>query len=615
MESVELEFEAMMAGMTAPPLSLHEFRQFVAHDAEARNALAFCTWHQRYTTVYFDRTAQASTVLSSGSTRPGIPSDFMPTVRKRMGPGCAARSASASAPDFGATDGALVGTLFTLKAHSFGAAHAPTVHGPFLTASTTASSSFGTESAGSVARVVETAPRRAVSHPGRSVCENGWVEEEEERREHVQSLLVFECWARFLGPGARERVTMPDAELRYVTERLPLNITHLHHPLLCRGDMLTSRPSMPSTSTEGKVYSSTESRVHSSAEGRVHSSAEGRVYSSAEGKILPSIGLSGQRHAATVPSRVPTEHRTNGVRMRLVSVGRLQRLHPALRPRPPFATAGTGSGIGYGAVPAHVTRLIHPCNIPPALFDTAAKVAALRLRSQFVEFRQHACYNITKREQRATLVFAGVQLALGVAVAVALMTASVPRAWRMFAIPLLWGAAACASMACMRIYVWRWWRRMRPAALAHRSVGAGSDLSTSAESDLHGGLDPDLNAVRRITGTLDPHVLGMAGTLRGGSAFATASVRSVAACVRRSEDLAPSSPSLWSLGSRAPSCLVRFMLRRHRAGDQWLIDVDAPFVRVLEPTVLGAQCYTLAHHAAVLIVVCGALAIVLFLVA
>ncbi|KAJ2154477.1 hypothetical protein J3F82_001171 [Coemansia sp. RSA 637] len=592
MESVELEFEAMMAGMTAPPLSLHEFQQFVAHDAEARNALAFCTWHQRYATVYFDRTAQASTVLSSGSTRPGIPSDFMPTVRKRMGPGCTtARSASASAPDFGAVDGALVGALFTLKAHSFGAAHASIVHGPFLTASTTASSSFGTESVGSVARVVETAPRRAVSHPGRSVCENGWIDEEEERREHVQSLLVFECWARFLGPGARERVTVPDAELRYVTERLPLNITHLHHPLLCRGDMLTSLPSMPSTTTEGKVYTS------------------------AEGKILPSIGLSGHYHAATVPSRVPTDHRSDAVRMRLVSVGRLQRLHPALRPRPPFATAGTSCGIGYGAVPAHVTRLIHPCNIPPALFDTTAKVAALRLRSQFVEFRQHACYNITKREQRATLVFAGVQLALGVAVAAALMTASVPRAWRVFAIPLLWGAAACASMAWMRIYVWRWWRRTRPTALVHRHVGAGSDLSASAESDLHSGLDPDLHAVRRITGTLDPHVLGMAGTLRGGSAFATASVRSVAACVRRSEDLMPSSPSLWSHESRDPSCLVRFMLRRHCVGDQWLIDVDAPYVRVLEPMVLGTQCYTLTHHAAVLIVVCGALAIVLFLVA
>ncbi|KAJ2750384.1 hypothetical protein IWQ56_007046, partial [Coemansia nantahalensis] len=55
----------MMANITAPPLSLGEFRLFVAHDPKAQNALAFCEWYQRYRTVYFDHGATPTATLSS----------------------------------------------------------------------------------------------------------------------------------------------------------------------------------------------------------------------------------------------------------------------------------------------------------------------------------------------------------------------------------------------------------------------------------------------------------------------------------------------------------------------------------------------------------------------
>ncbi|KAJ2892195.1 hypothetical protein GGI21_005667, partial [Coemansia aciculifera] len=70
------EFEAMMANATAPPLSLAEFRLFVACDSKARNALAFCEWYQRYRTVYFDRATVPSTRAAAASSRPAIPRAF-----------------------------------------------------------------------------------------------------------------------------------------------------------------------------------------------------------------------------------------------------------------------------------------------------------------------------------------------------------------------------------------------------------------------------------------------------------------------------------------------------------------------------------------------------------
>ncbi|KAJ2793815.1 hypothetical protein H4R20_006424, partial [Coemansia guatemalensis] len=67
---------------------------------------------------------------------------------------------------------------------------------------------------------------------------------QEEDRRSIQSLLVFECWARFLCASAHELVDIPEQELMYLQERLPLNITHIPRRLLCQNDMLASKPSL-----------------------------------------------------------------------------------------------------------------------------------------------------------------------------------------------------------------------------------------------------------------------------------------------------------------------------------------------------------------------------------
>ncbi|KAJ2591884.1 hypothetical protein EV177_008817, partial [Coemansia sp. RSA 1804] len=86
--------------------------------------------------------------------------------------------------------------------------------------------------------------RRTIPHvPSKSWLEHGACEQEKNRLQ-IQSLLVFECWARFLSPHAPEEIEVPESELLYIQERLPLNITHIPQPLLCRNDMLVSAASV-----------------------------------------------------------------------------------------------------------------------------------------------------------------------------------------------------------------------------------------------------------------------------------------------------------------------------------------------------------------------------------
>ncbi|KAJ2846209.1 hypothetical protein IWW36_004457 [Coemansia brasiliensis] len=271
MSSFELEFEAMMAGITAPPISLQEFRLFVEHDPAARNALAFCEWYQRYKTVYFDRDFIAPTVLTSTSSRPGIPSDFIPSVRKRVhGSTCINmrqndRSASSSVPNTmeHLRDEAMRGKMLSLKSHSFSVLSEGMIKNEFRTVSTSANGSFSnkhmvsTKAAGAMKFLSQdnlqgescvlpikacSFGRRHTLHTPDGLYESNVVNaEQEQRRAAIQSLLIFECWARFLCAGTAERIDIPEAELMYLTERLPLNVTHLPQPLLCRNDMLVSQ--------------------------------------------------------------------------------------------------------------------------------------------------------------------------------------------------------------------------------------------------------------------------------------------------------------------------------------------------------------------------------------
>ncbi|KAJ1746629.1 hypothetical protein LPJ79_005777 [Coemansia sp. RSA 1821] len=127
MSCLEIEFDATMAGIAAPPISLQEFRLFVEHDPVARNALAFCEWYQRYKTVYFDRDFVAPTILTSTSSRPGIPSDFIPSVRKRTHAYTCAnlcqndQAASLSVPNTADhwRSEAIRGKMLSLKSHSY----------------------------------------------------------------------------------------------------------------------------------------------------------------------------------------------------------------------------------------------------------------------------------------------------------------------------------------------------------------------------------------------------------------------------------------------------------------------------------------------------------------
>ncbi|KAJ2630127.1 hypothetical protein GGF44_004137, partial [Coemansia sp. RSA 1694] len=136
------EFEAMMANVTAPPLSLAEFRLFVVCDSKARNALAFCEWYQRYRTVYFDRVSVPSTRATAASSRPAIPREFaradlMPTPNMHA----SATSLSALSVRVHGQRAQMLDRMYALKPHSLSALSESMVDSAFNTASTGASGS------------------------------------------------------------------------------------------------------------------------------------------------------------------------------------------------------------------------------------------------------------------------------------------------------------------------------------------------------------------------------------------------------------------------------------------------------------------------------------------
>ncbi|KAJ2313795.1 hypothetical protein IWW52_004468 [Coemansia sp. RSA 2704] len=681
MASYEAQFEAMMANVTAPPLSLHEFRLFVAHDPVARNALAFCEWHQRYRTVYFDRVAVAPTVLTATSSRPGIPSDFMPTVRRRVacvpGRGCveskSSRSVSFSAPHVARQwqTESMLGKMYTLKSHSFSGLSEGMVDSAFHTASSASESSTDGLGAKHPWQLVEPATawptasqrlgRRRTLPASSSIYEpDSDALRQEGNREAIQSLLIFECWARFLDASAREHVTIPEAERLYLTERLPLNITHLPQPLLCRSDMLASqitasngldapagddgnkgapivRHVVPSRSLQFQPHEQLKQNIisHISKQGlcapcpptqpdhdgliaglRRISTMPALKHNCVESKAISQTGLSASSHLALRPAH-------------LIDVDRLQRLHHTLRPRPPFVAASGSIGYhqpyGYRPVPPHISRLIIPSNVPPALFDTVAKISAdYLLQHYFDDFSRQARYNLTVREQRVVFVVAMVQLALGVGAAVILIVVAVHRAWRTLTLPLLWGSAICLGAAWTRVSFWRWWRRLRPTLLMH-AFAYPRDTESQIQAD--GLRGQDLDTIRWLTGTLYPSPqLGLAGTLNwntcGSLHYKLAPLGSYVSGTLRSAELVgtSSAQTLWSLlsdlaaGTGVLGRLVRFMLRKHSSGDQWQINLGSRWIRVLDPSVLADQCQSVGHQLAILIFVCSAIAAVLFLI-
>ncbi|KAJ2709135.1 hypothetical protein H4R19_004405 [Coemansia spiralis] len=614
MSTYELVFEAMMADMTAPPLSLSEFRLFVAHDRKAQNALAFCEWYQRYRTVYFDRTAATTATLSSVGAWPDAPGDT-PYPQPTSG---AHRIESVQSLRSVQHDPAVFRGL-SWKSHSVSALSESAAGSAAHTIGASSGGGSGARRVPVRAPVLEvleswdapplcerpprsTVKRYTVPNCSGSARFDTELPTQEECRRDIQSLLVFECWARFLCDEAREPVEIPKAEVLYVKERLPLNITHLPYPLLCHGDMLASElhpttcpPSLPAVDGPN---------AHTVSCGRGNCSRPVRLR---RALTMPNIGSGasmGDRSTQRVHGPVSRCMTPAPRPAHLMAVENLQRYHHALRPRPPFTTGteeATGSLplCGYRPVPKQVSKLIIPNDVPPALYETAAKISASHLlQHYFADFYAQAHYNLSATEQRIALVAASVLLVLGVGTAVTVAIAAVHPGWRVFAMPLLVGATLGLSAAWTRIGVWRWLLRTRPTSLIAQ---APDGEQPGDEELLHGAdrLDVDMRAVRSVTGTLWQHQqqqrpAGLAGTLAATSCLPDANCPPGVA--RNALD--------WG---------VRRMLRKHCAGDQWHIDLGAKRYRVLEPLVLRGQCYSVSHQAAVLAVVWCAAATAIFL--
>ncbi|KAJ1726492.1 hypothetical protein LPJ61_005152, partial [Coemansia biformis] len=255
-------------------------------------------------------------------------------------------------------------------------------------------------------------------------------------------------------------------------------------------------------------------------------------------------------------------------------------------------------------VPAQVSKLIVPNNVPPALFETTAKISAsYLLQHYFADFYAQAHYNLSVAEQRAVLIVASVLLVLGVGTAVTVAIAATHIAWRAFAAPLLVASMVGLSAAWTRIGIWRWLARTRPTSLvASASARLWPDKEELVQTA--SGPDVDLSAVRAVTGTLWPQQsVGLVGTLKAPSCLCGCAI----ACCSDCDSAAPG--AVQSVLDRA----VRFMLRKHSAGDQWHIDLDSEQYRVLEPLVLRGQCYSVGHQLAILVVVWCAAATAIFL--
>ncbi|KAJ2734982.1 hypothetical protein IW152_001964 [Coemansia sp. BCRC 34962] len=738
------EFEAMMANVTAPPLSLGEFRLFISSDSKARNALAFCEWYQRYRTVYFDRVPVPSTRVTTASSRPGIPREFAKSDSNPTHDDDGSTT-SLCAPSVCVHEqrSQLLGRLYMLKSHSLSALSESIVDSAFNTASTGISG--GGVSAGRRPPVL-LEPRQVTGSPlftyqmrqlSRGVtgayctlgcdAQAGYVglssngniarrhtlplaandlglgyeqRAQEDNRQSTQSLLIIECWARFLSDTALERIDIPQTELLYIKERLPVNITRVPRPLLCHGDMLSSV--LPKVSC-GRARSgelcqeqplSQTAQISTSAAPRrltTHCSLQLQPYD----QLKRSLALQMRQHKAvlactqsplslcpdtadidTVASRdlvdeplaskpirklrristMPALTFSDGVHKaaagmpttshvttqqpphpnrarRLISLGELQMYHNTLKPRPPLVTAISGRTgaiqvCGYQPVPRSISKLVVPSSIPPALFDTAAKLSAnYLLRNHFAEFQQQAHFNITRCGQKLAVALSISLLLVGTGVVVALVVAKASLAWRTFAMLPLFLSATYASAAWTRVSIPMWWRRQRPTSLIRLTcMGRIGDC----EAPDHGEYPPKdrLQSIRLITGTFVPFFpVGFIGVIHstGGPSRSYGRLQSQkqAAKIFTPDTPAPigtaSTISLWSQ-STIPAAvgdvfdlLVRLMLRGRATGDHWFVDLDSKIYEVAEPIVLHGQCYIVGHQLAMIVVAWAVFAIVIFM--
>ncbi|KAJ1816541.1 hypothetical protein LPJ60_005269, partial [Coemansia sp. RSA 2675] len=734
------EFEAMMANITAPPLSLGEFRLFISSDSKARNALAFCEWYQRYRTVYFDRVPAPSTRVTTASSRLGIPREFaradsQPTHNDDG----SATSLCAPSVYVHKQCSQPLGRLYMMKSHSLSALSESIVDSAFNTTST------GISDAGASANrrpPVLLEPSQVTDPPlfahharhlSRSTagahcalgCDDhagyAWfssngniarrrtlplaandlglgheLQAQEDNRQNIQSLLIIECWTRFLGDVAPERIDIPQPELLYIKERLPVNITHVPRPLLCYGDMLASalpkvsrghaRPDEPyhekplpltaqlSTSAGPRrltTHRSLQLRPYDQLKRSLalqmqqHRAVLARTQSplslcfgkadvdpvanrdlaaeSLAGKpirklrrisTMPALMLGDDVHRATacLPAishattrQLPLANRAR----RLISLGELQMYHNTLKPRPPFATAMSGRTgaiqvCGYQPVPRSICKLVVPSSIPPALFETAAKLSAdYLLRSHFAQFQQQAHFNLTRREQKLALALSMSLLLAGAGVVVALVLTKAPLAWRSSAMPLPFMSATFASAAWTRVSIPMWWRRQRPTSLIR--LACTGHIGDCEASD-HGEYPSEsrLQSIRLITGTFVPFFpVGFIGVVHSTSGPSRSYGHSRSQ-KQAAKAFAPNTPalvgatstlSLWSQATIPAAVggmfdhLVRLMLRGRAIGDHWFVDLDSKLYEVAEPIVLHGQCYVVGHQLAMMVVAWAAFAI------
>ncbi|KAJ2012634.1 hypothetical protein IW146_007450 [Coemansia sp. RSA 922] len=315
---------------------------------------------------------------------------------------------------------------------------------------------------------------------------------------------------------------------------------------------------------------------------------------------------------------------------RLISLGELQMYHNTLKPRPPFTTAVSGrtgamQACGYQPVPRSLGKLVVPSSIPPALFDTAAKLSAdYLLQNHFAEFQQQAHFNLTQREQKLAAALSVALFLVGAGTAAALVLAKAPLAWRTFAGLPLFLSVVYVSAAWTRVSISMWWQRKRPTSLIRR-VHMGHIGDCEAPDHVEYLSDVKLQSIRMITGTFVPlFPLGFIGAFHSTGACSR-SYGHTRSQIRPVKGLTPapigtvSAISLWSQ-STIPAAvgnvfglLIRTMLRKRVVGDHWFVDLDSKIYEVAEPIVLYGQCSIVAHQLAIMVVMCAAFAAVIFL--
>ncbi|ORX67868.1 hypothetical protein DL89DRAFT_259110 [Linderina pennispora] len=738
-------FDAMVANITAPPLSLDEFRLFVSRDSQAKNALAFCEWYQRYRTVYFDRSGVQSlhkTATTAASSRPGIPEQFalsnsnLSSLRSARLPVDRISMRSISVPNLRSRGlnaaAASGGNIYTLKAHSFTDLHQGAAsHGRSTISSGTTdtqsssslhAASFGPhqakeqgadtdqESASEATPVAhaETPAKALLSRRRHSLpatpCDyvlESESKEQEENRQQIQSLLVLECWMRFLDDNAAEQLVIPDAELRFIKERLPLSITHLTRPLLCPGDMISARSSASGAKINSAAATVAQSRTgdddsieigshepHNPRRmvtlglvtqrslqfqqpdyilkrnfvsqvqlrrvnldqvqsplslkfGVKYSDSESDDYAEVHvaalnGSTTAKDFIAGIRRISTMPtmrlgkmmsqlalnpdadSISPTEA-TAMRTQRLISVGELRKHHPSLRPRPPFVSVISGGKnvdiLGYKPVPQSISELLEPNAVPPALFDTIAKLATAHLvANHFPDFCWQASQNISRKEGIIGLAAAFMSLFVGLAVATAMTLGHVHTAWRAFALPFLFAACSIGVVAWRRVSICLWFMRRRSTRIVKSHM-----LTRTRDPEMAVQTDPsqqglDLKRVRIITGTfVDPYQACISGTVLTGWQYISGSCGNIVAI-----PAAVSSPSLWSYQTTLMpvnsfvSRLVTLMLRSRCMGSSWTIDLDQHYYEVIEPEVLHDQSRTVLIELAIILVLFTIIAAIVF---